>query len=83
VALKAARNPKREGENQAAAILSVPTKVTLAPAPTSSRPVNSAGVAEAVPMTSAPRPITAPPTVSTRRGPNASRNSPAGIISAA
>jgi len=83
VALSAASNPNRAGGNQAAAILSVPMNVALAPAPTSSRPANSIGVAVAPPMTRAPTPMTAPPAVSTRRAPKASSRSPAGTISAA
>src|SRR6186713_1032934 len=83
VALRAARNPKRAGGNHVAAIFRVPTNVTLAPAPTSSRPAKSGGVDVAAPMMSAPIPITAPPTARTRRAPNASSRSPAGTMSAA
>src|SRR5690242_18895541 len=44
VADTADRNPKRSGGNHAAAILSAPMNVTVAPSPTAKRPAKSSAV---------------------------------------
>ena len=69
VAVNAASRANCVGGNHAAAIFSVPTNVAAAPRPTRKRPVKSAAVPAAPPITSAPTPMTAPPSVSTRRAP--------------
>ncbi len=80
VAVTADIVPKCEGGNQSAAILRQPMNVTVAPTPTRKRPVMSPPREAASPMRSEPRPITTLPAVNTRRTPNLSIRSPAGII---
>ena len=80
VTVTAERKPKRPGGNHVAATLRAPMNVVAAPSPTANRAANSARGVAASPIPTLPNPITSPPTETTRRTPNASMQSPAGIM---
>ena len=66
VAVTAASVTNCEGGNQAAAMASVPVKVTVAPRPTTKRPAKRSGSVAATAIAMVPAPITAPPAATTR-----------------
>jgi hypothetical protein len=80
VAASADSVPKCDGGNQLAATLSVPMKVTVAPMPTTKRPVMRSASEGASPMARVPRPMRALPPATTLRTPKLSMRSPAGIM---